>query len=387
MFGDFSISINGNTLSEFKGNTKRVWLLIQYLLANRFHTTPVELLITDLWNGNPCGDPKNALKNLVYRARYLLKELSGNANAQFILFENETYQWNNIYECDVDAEQFMDCFHRGENLAISDEERIWAFQEAISLYCGNFLQKSSYSGWVVIHASDFAEIYQECVEKICGLYYGRKQYDAAAQVCKKALSFLPYEVTLHRLLLQSYVYAGRRNEAFNHYHYAKDLFYRQFCVDVSASLQTFYQEMINNGDHAEMDISTVVKDLKEESDSKGAFYCDYDIFRAVCRIQIRMASRTGEPIFIAMFTLSNPDGTPVKPESSHNAVEKLRDAILVSLRKADIVASYSGVQFIALLPLVSFEDAQRIVQRIDKRFRFNCRRDDIRLSAEISPLA
>ncbi|MGC7323259.1 hypothetical protein RBA16_27585, partial [Mycobacteroides abscessus subsp. massiliense] len=73
-------------------------------------------------------------------------------------------------------------------------------------------------------------------------------------------------------------------------------------------------------------------------------------------------------------------------DNSQNAVEKLRDAILVSLRRADIVASYSSVQFIAMLPIVTFEDAQRIIQRIEKRFRFSCRRDDIRLSAEISSL-
>ena len=29
MFGDFSISVNGKKLSNFKGNTKRVWLLVQ----------------------------------------------------------------------------------------------------------------------------------------------------------------------------------------------------------------------------------------------------------------------------------------------------------------------------------------------------------------------
>lgn len=387
MFGEFSITMNGNTLTDFKGNTKRVWLLIQYLLAHRFHTTPVDLLIAELWNGNPCGDPKNALKNLVYRARFLLKELSGNTNAQFIQFENDTYQWNNQYDCEIDTERFISNFRSGENMQASVENRISAYREAISLYRGNFLQKSSYSGWVVIRASDFAGIFQECAEKLCGLYYDQCRHDDAAEVCKNALLYLPYELSLHRLLLKSYVYSGRRTEAFNHYHYAKDLFYRQFGVDISPSLRSFYQQMINNGEKAETDISAVVKDLKEEDGSKGAYYCDYDIFRAVCRIQLRMALRTGESTFLAMFTLSNADGTALKTENIRIAAEKLRDSILISLRKSDIVASYSSVQFIVLLPLAAFEDAQRIVQRIEKQFRFSCRRDDIALSSEITPLA
>ncbi|MCI1955844.1 MAG: hypothetical protein LKJ21_05635 [Oscillospiraceae bacterium] len=385
MFGEFSISVNGNALSNFKGNTKRVWLLIQYLLAHRFQAAPVNLLVAELWDGKQCGDPKNALKNLVYRARSLLKELSRNAVAQFILFEDGTYRWNNRYDCEIDTERFLENFHRGEDASLPGERRIAAYEGALALYQGAFLQKSSYSGWVVACASDFAGIYQECVKKICGLYFERRRYDDAAKACENALAFLPYEVAIHRLLLRAYLSGGRRSEASRHYRKARDLFYCRFGVDLSASLRTFCEEVVNHGAAAEADISAVVEDLKEEDGGTGAYYCNYDVFRAVCRIQLRMASRTGEPVFLAMFTLRGAGGAGPGPEDPQLA-EKLRSSILTGLRSADIVAPYSSTRFLVLLPLASFQDARQVVQRIEKKFRFVCRRDDVVLSTEIGSL-
>ena len=72
MLGEFAITINGNTITNLKGRTKRVWMLIEYLIANRHSDISIEKLIDVLWGEDECGDPVNALKNLVYRARTCL---------------------------------------------------------------------------------------------------------------------------------------------------------------------------------------------------------------------------------------------------------------------------------------------------------------------------
>ena len=33
MLGEFAITINGNTITNLKGRTKRVWMLIEYLIS------------------------------------------------------------------------------------------------------------------------------------------------------------------------------------------------------------------------------------------------------------------------------------------------------------------------------------------------------------------
>ena len=81
MLGEFSITMNGHQLTNLKGRTKRVWMLIEYLLANRHKDISIQKLSEILWEEDKCSDPLNALKNLVYRARQLLKSISQNEKA------------------------------------------------------------------------------------------------------------------------------------------------------------------------------------------------------------------------------------------------------------------------------------------------------------------
>ena len=385
MFGDFSISVNGNETSAFKGNTKRVWLLVQYLLVHRHEAVSIDSLVSDLWNGNLCGDPKNALKNLVYRARSLLKKLSGNSRLQFIEFEDDTYRWNNQYECEIDSEQFLALFCRGEDPHTGPEQRAEYYRQAAELYTGHFLEKSSYGDWVVQKAGEYAEIYKKCVENLCGILFSMQNYREADAVCQTALQRQPYEVLFHRLLLQACVGDGRRSEALSHYKFAKDLFARKFHVDISSALQPFYSQLVNSGGCVETNLDEIKSDLREQQKEPGAFFCEYDLFRMAYRMQLRTARRTGVRVFLALFSLKVP------PEGGlddvlYRAAGKLREAVVTTLRAADIVTSYSSAQFLALLSSVSYEDAAGVVGRIEKNFRFSCRNSEVEMKTELAPV-
>lgn len=385
MFGDFSISVNGKKFTNFKGNTKRVWLLVQYLLVHRHEAVSIDALVSDLWNGNLCGDPKNALKNLVYRARSLLKELSGNSRLQFIEFADDTYRWNNRYECEIDSEQFLAFFYRGENSHTDVEQRAAYYREAVGLYVGPFLEKSSYDEWVVQKAGEYAEIYKKCVENLCDILFSMRNYAEADEVCQKALQRQPYEVLFYRLLLQACVGDGRRSEALSHYMFAKELFARKFHVDISSALQPFYSQLVNSGGCVETNLDAIKADLREQQRDPGALFCDYDLFRTVYRMQMRTSQRTGIKAFLALFSLKAvPEAN--SGDAMYRAAGKLREAVVTTLRAADVVTSYSSAQFLALLSSVSYEDAAGVVERIEKSFRFSCRSGEVEMKAELAPL-
>ncbi len=381
MFGDFSISINGKKISNFKGNTKRVWLLVQYLLVHRHEAVSIDTLVLDLWNGNLCGNPKNALKNLVYRARNLLKELSGNSRFQFIEFADDTYRWNNQYECEIDSERFLALFNRGETLHGSAEQRAGYYRDALKLYAGPFLEKSSYDEWVLQKAGEYAEIYKKCVENLCVILFSLQRYKEADAVCQTALQRQPYEVLYYRLLLQACVGDGRRSEALSHYLHAKELFARKFHVDISSALQPLYRQLVNSGGCMPTNLEAIKSDLREQRREPGAFFCDYDLFRTVYWMQMRASQRTGSRAFLALFSLKSTGEVPV--DAMYHAAEKLRQAVVTTLRAADVVTSYSSAQFLALLPSVSYEDAAVAVERIEKNFRCNC---GVEMKAELSPI-
>lgn len=387
MFGEFSIRIGKNQITNLKGRTKRVWMLIQYLIARRYQPVALSRLLSDIWDDKSCGDPENALKNLVYRARVLLRDLSGSSKNQFIIFMNDTYLWNNQYECEVDAEQFELLCREAENQENPAETRIELYQKALSLYNGHFLPKSVYSKWAVVLDTHYSNLYLKSAQSLCALLDERQQFSDVISVCRGTLRYFPYEEPVHRTILEAYVNAGQRERAFEHYNRATELFYEQFGVDLSKKFLPYYKRLIRNGSKIEQSLSEIKGDLQEASDASGAYFCDYDIFKSIYRSQSRMISRTGQSVFLALFTLNGPQGEAPRSEAARSASEKLKTVAIENLRKGDTVASFNATQLIVLLPLTTFESVQSITSRIIRRFHFEYRKSNVRLTAKISPLS
>lgn len=383
-FGEFAITINGNTLTNLKGRTKRVWMLIQYLVAQRFHPVPLDRLVRDIWDGRECGDPENALKNLVYRARALLRDLSG-SQSQFIVFLNGTYTWNNQYACSVDSERFLHCTEKAFSEKVSPDKRIRWYKRAIRLYTGDFLPKSAYSTWVILKNARYAELYNRCVRELCGLLAEKQAYEEIISVCESALRLFPYEEPTHILLIQAYCNTGRKGQAHDHYNQVVKLFYQEFGVKLSSVFQP-HSKAPACKDKIETDLEKIRDDLREKTKVDGAFFCDYDMFKCLYRSQVRMIPRTGLSVFLILFTLNGKNSELPNPEALKVASEKLKNAILTNMRRGDIVASCSATQYIAMLQTVTAETAQGVVQRVIRKFKYEYRKDAIQVITKITSI-
>src|SRR5437763_816490 len=95
MFGGFAVKIDGKVLTDDTGRTKQLWILLEYLIANRRTDISQEKLIEILWDEEESENPVNALKNLIYRLRVMLSSFSDDDNYDFIIFKRNIYSWNN----------------------------------------------------------------------------------------------------------------------------------------------------------------------------------------------------------------------------------------------------------------------------------------------------
>jgi DNA-binding SARP family transcriptional activator len=384
LLGEFSITINGNQVTNLTGRTKRVWLLIQYLIANRNKEVLTEMLIKVLWGDGEgdCSDPLNALKNLVYRARELLKDIAQDRSAEFIEFAHGSYKWNNRYPCTIDTEQLINCWKLAQDSSQPDEARIESCKRAVTLYRGHFLPKSAYSKWVISAASYYTLLYNDCVLNGCSLLIDHKAFDEVIRICKTALSHTPLEESFHKMLLYAYISTNQRDKALEHYKEAADLFYGELGIDISETLLPVYKQMLGSIDFINVDLNVIKNDLKE-GEPKGAYYCDYDIFKAVYRAQVRAMMRTGISIFLVLFSITD-SGAGQDSVSLMVAGDKLKEAILSSLRKGDVVAPYSTSQYVVLLPVISYENAQKVVDRVLQKFRFLYRKNNLKVISTIN---
>ena len=157
-------------------------------------------------------------------------------------------------------------------------------------------------------------------------------------------------------------------------------------MDVSESMRALYKQLVNSMNNVEIDLSVIKNDLKEASATEGAYYCDYDVFKSIYRVQARSVMRTGISVFIVLFTISDLEGGFPKPKVAKLAAERLKATIMDSLRKGDTVASYSSTQFIVMLPVISYENAEMVADRILQKFHYRYRRDNVKITTRINAL-
>ncbi|MDD2955503.1 MAG: BTAD domain-containing putative transcriptional regulator [Oscillospiraceae bacterium] len=385
MLGEFAIRVGEHEVSENTGRTKQVWNLVEYLLANRFKVISQERLIEILWPGDSSDNPANALKNLVYRLRTILKSGVPGCDYEFVLYHRGAYSWNNDLPCTVDTEE-MESLWKQAKAAQDEDEQQELYQRAIACYKGNFLPKSAYEEWVIPVAEYYRRIYLECINGAVPLMMVRGRYDEIVTICEHAMTFDPFDEKLYEFVIRAMAASGKQSKALAHYEYVCDLFYKELGVKPSENIRSLYQEIIQNIKSVETDLHTIKDDLREGADVEGAFCCEYEIFKNLYRLEARAAARSGQTVFVALLTVSTPqDGVP-QVRTLTQVMNLLQEVSLRSLRKGDVVSRFSGTQFVLMLPTMTFENGEVVLKRILENFYRRYKGPSVKIHTKLQPL-
>ena len=333
MFGEFSIRLGDRVLTDDVSRIKKVWMLIEYLLVNRKSAIPQEKLIEVLWDDEGSDNPIGALKNLVYRARNVLKALDD------------------------------------------------AYRRAIDLYHGSFLPKSAYAEWVMFKGTHYATLYNDYVLRTAELLHQQCRYEEIVSLCEQAVEYDPYDERIHRYLMEGYAGTGQNNRALAHYNHISNLFYKEFGVGLSEETKRQHKTLVDEFHNLEMDLSIIRDELKETYiQNRGAYFCDdYEVFKNIYRVQARMIMRTGLSIHLGLITLVDHDGNVPEKEILQPSMERLTDCTLTGLRRGDIVWRYSPSQLVMMLPMTTYENCKRVINRLVLDFRKANKRNDVEL--------
>ncbi|MDE6580256.1 MAG: winged helix-turn-helix domain-containing protein, partial [Ruminiclostridium sp.] len=141
MFGEFSISYSEKTISEHSKRSKKLWLLLQYLVVHHTRSVTQSELI-DILSGEDEGvNPTSALKTQVHRLRDILSELEH--PLPVIICVNGAYSINPEIELDIDSERFEETF-KAAGVCDDSNEKLRLILETVNIYSGEFLAKSAY---------------------------------------------------------------------------------------------------------------------------------------------------------------------------------------------------------------------------------------------------
>ena len=360
MFGGFCIKWKEREIVS-SVRTKKLWMLIEFLILYREQPVSQEELFLALWNQEECDNPSSALKNLIYRARnYLQKELG--IDAELILFKDGGYRWTPDLPCWIDCEEMQRCFEN--SISGSLEDRIAMLRRAVLLYQGTFLPRMGYVSWVQQERVKYEKMYETCAIRLSELLLENEKYEELIRIMEYAASQHPESEELCAALLRGYLKAGYYHKALEYYNSIAN-------SRKTTALHHLYEQLIRNINAVDFDLSTIKEELREAESEVGAFLCEYSVFKNIYRMQARSLMRDNRYLLIGLVALSGEDGREIQPALQNQITEAVKETLVVGLRRGDAVSQYGKNQFVLLLSHMEESDGQNVAERLEKSYEKN----------------
>ena len=126
--------------------------------------------------------------------------------------------------------------------------------------------------------------------------------------------------------------------------------------------------------------------MEMDDEENTAFVCDYEMFKDIYHLQRRLLARTGNTMFFALMTMCKKSEGEYEVLRNERIMKSLLDSCRYELRCGDSICRYADNQYAIMFPADSFENAQRILERLKKAFSSQSGETDLILTYKIRPL-
>lgn len=368
-FQHFSVSCDPDIVLRGYFQSSKVILLLQYLLIHHKQGVAKDTLIDVLYSRKELDNPENALKLLVHRLRKLFI-LSGFPAAEYIQFSNGRYRWNNDVPCEIDFEQFDAALQAAEKPGLALAERLNHYKFALNLYKGDFLPYLAAEDWAVAFSVHYQDLFHACVRNMIQILKEQGDLHQVLDICSQAIEACPYSEEFQKIRIITLFELRHFKEAKAAYEQTVDTLYNELGVSPSKELTTLYKELSAELQDEVTSIDTIKEAIKEETTEKGAYFCNLPNFINSYHMMVRSFERTGQSCFLMLCTLEAQGSSASAAKAENNdAIERLRTAIMSTLRRGDIFTRYSKRQYLILLVGINQENCNLVMRRIEYKFR------------------
>ena len=385
MLGSFSIEMGEQIIDDNRNRSRKVWLLLAYMIYYRNRSVTQEELTGLLWGEEESSaNPANALKTMFHRVRAMLDQLGDSAGHTLIVRRKGGYAWNTEIPLQFDVETF-DELCRQASIA-EGKERLERYLEAVDLYRSDFLSKLSTEPWVLPIATYYHNLYTRAVQEAILLLEVLERREEAIRLCRRAIEIEPYNEDLYRHLMRNLVDLKDQRGAIAVYEEMNELFLSNFGVMPAEDIRALYREAVRVINDRAISPGVVREQLRETESMSGALFCDYDFFKVLYHAEARGIVRRGDAVHIGLLSVQGVDGKELSKRSLTRAMENLHDQIRINLRRGDVAAQCSVSQYILMLQQANYENSRMICQRIVKAFYRQYPHSPAELDYSVQPL-
>lgn len=364
MMGNFLIYINEQRVENPVSKSRKGTALVEFLVLHRGKSVPNQRLLSALWPEHSVTNPENALKTLVSRMRTLLNQMSPGLGS-CIVSDRGAYHWENLSGMRIDALELMDLFDGLGTERDNDKLRVM-YERILELYEGDLFQTGDLEGDTGF-AQQMHNQYLNAVYGYIELLRKAEDYNEVITVCRTALEVDSFDDRLHIELMKAMVNLNRTSDALVQYKHATNLTYRYLGAPPSPEMMAFYQEMNKVRQSLKYNLDAIRNELHNSSLERGAFVCDYEMFKAIYNLEMRNLERLGTTMFLGIIMIGEGEDIvdSIKQDNIMNGlIEILRD----NLRKGDIITHFSPSVVALLLPTVNYKTGSMVMERVRAMF-------------------
>lgn len=382
--GSFTLRAGDNVISEDQNRSKKVWVLLAYLICHRGTAASQKKLIELLWGDDPASsNPENALRITLHRLRSQLDGLWPGAGKELIVHKNGGYLWNEQAVTEVDCDRFEVLFNRKP---VSEQERLDICLEALQLYQGDFLERQSSESWVIPITTHFHNLFVTLTLEAANLLSRQQRHEEAVQLCRTAIEAEPYHEPLYQLLMKELAADGDTKGAAAVYENLRKRLFDDFGIRPSDETRSVYRDAAHTPGERALPIDEVLEHLQEPEVIPGAMECDYDYFKVLCHAESRAMERSGNATHVALLSATGLTGEPLSKRSLERIMGQLGQQIRLNLRRGDTISRCSTTQYILMLPKANYEDSCMVCRRVINAYHKAFPHTAVRIRFMVQPL-
>lgn len=368
MLGNFSMVYQGKQIQLGKWLSAKMIHLLLLLISSRGEGMSRVDLIRRIYGADEKDtQASNSLRAMIFRLRRSIQE-SGLPDGEYISNKGGRYVWTNQpLETELDVETFQSLVKAGFD-EMDPGIRVDLLVAACKSYRGDFMPEMLSDEWVVQANWRYRELYMRALREMTRQLKNQKRHKELLEYCELVLKRYPSEEWRENKM-ECLIALKQYQEAMEYYKNLEQES-RQVCSPVlSDKLKEAYRNAKNMAQYETADMDQIQKALAPDTEQESASACGYLEFTEIYRYLLRVFERENISSRLLLLTLTNADGTSVKPSGDlETARSSLEYAIQSIISASDLYTRYGSTQYLVLLTAKEEQDGQNVGEQIRERF-------------------
>lgn len=384
LLGNFYLRNKNAVLDEETLHSNKLTKLLVYFIIHRDKAILHQELM-EVFGADNSQNPQGALKNLMYRLRTALKIFG---EEEYICTSSGAYRWNPDIEVITDYEYFEKLSSEAA-CEKNEAKKKELCRKAITEYRGNVFERINRESWMLARVEEYRSLFIDLVKSLASIYEKEEQWNDLEELCNQALSADPLDEDFHYWIVECLLEQNKNDMAILHYENVRKMLYEKFGIRTTKKMQKIFKKAVEKEKGDVSDIQILTTELEETKKPEGAFFCEYQDFLQIYRVEVRRNSRLGISEYLVLMTIRRTDEFKRIPEEDSGLAEGMRileNILKETLRIGDVVARYCINQCIILLPVCNYESSVMVAERIKALFQKSIGKKHLELVYEVEEL-